>query len=115
MKNILTIPMTHSGSEKRTAVIEQHYHNLLTEFKKQQMGYATIAIIGQSCLGSIAAMMILMSNVSKIPLLTALFLVTILCMAFNGAVLAQLKSKTIFNLLIASVLFSFLMITVHLI
>ncbi len=59
------------------------YKNLLTEFERGQMGYAAIAIIGQSCIGFVAAMMILMSDLPKVPLLFLLFLVTIFCMAFN--------------------------------
>ena len=90
------------------------YNDLLEEFKKGQMGYAAIAIIGQSCIGSVAAMMILMSDLSKVPLLVLLFFVTILCMAFNGAILAQLKPKTTFNLLVLSVLFSCIVISIFL-
>ena len=91
------------------------YNTLLEEFTKGQMGYSAIAIIGQSCIVSAAAMMILMSDLSKIPLLVLLFFVTILCMAFNAAILAQLKPKRTFNLLIISVLFSSLVITTFLI
>ena len=60
------------------------YKNLLTEFERGQMGYAAIAIIGQSCIGSVAAMLILMSDLSKIPLMSLLFLVTIFCMVLMG-------------------------------
>ena len=115
MKNSLTIPMTHSGSEKRTNVFNQQYQHLLTEFTSMQTGYSTIAIIGQSCLGSIAAMIILMSDLAPAALLSLLFLVTIFCMAYNAAVLAQLKSKTMFNLLIVSVLFSCIVIIANLV
>lgn len=91
------------------------YNDLLEEFKQGQMGYAAIAIIGQSCIGSVAAMIILMSDLSKVPLLLLLFLVTILCMAFNGAVLAQLKPRITFNLLVLSVMFSGVVIAIFLI
>lgn len=91
------------------------YKALLTEFESGQMGYAAIAIIGQSCIGSVAAMMILMSDLSKVPLLSLLFLVTIFCMIFNGTVLAQLKPQLTFNLLILSVLFSCIVIAILLI
>jgi hypothetical protein len=47
--------------------------------------------------------------------LTLLFLVTILCMAYNGAVLARLSAKATFNLLVMSVLFSILTIVAILI
>jgi len=86
------------------------YDQLLNEFKREQTGYSTIAIIGQSCIGSIAAMLILMNNIPTAIKLTLLFMVTILCMAYNGAVLARLSAKTTFNLLVLSVLFSILTI-----
>ncbi|WP_245731282.1 hypothetical protein [Kriegella aquimaris] len=90
------------------------YNQVLVEFKRAQTGYATIAIIGQSCIGSVAAMTLLMSDIQTPIMLILLFLVTILCMAFNGAVLAQLKSKAVFNLLILSVSFSILVIIANL-
>ncbi len=91
------------------------YNSLLEEFKRVQTGYSAIAIIGQSCIGSIAAMMILMSGLQKIPVLILLFLVTIFCMAYNSAVLAHLKPKITFNLLILSVLFNCIVIGAFLI
>lgn len=91
------------------------YLRLLTEFKREQTGYSTIAIIGQSCIGSIAAMMLLMNQIPATIKFTFLFLITIFCMAYNAAVLAQLKTKTTFNLLILSVLFSILTIIANLI
>jgi hypothetical protein len=51
-------------------------------------------------------MMLLMDGINQTTNLVLLFLITIFCMAYNGAVLAQLKTKTIFNLLILSVVFS---------
>ncbi|SHJ14898.1 hypothetical protein SAMN04487911_11247 [Arenibacter nanhaiticus] len=91
------------------------YQNLLSEFKREQTGYATTGIIAQSCIGSIAAMLQLMSEVPALSKFVLLFIVTILCMAYNGAVLAQLNSKTTFNLLIASILFSIMTIVINLI
>jgi hypothetical protein len=91
------------------------YNQLFNEFKREQTGYSTIAIIGQSCIGSVAAMVVLMNHTTAAIQLTLLFLVTILCMAYNGAVLARLSSKTTFNLLVVSVLFSILTIVGNLI
>jgi len=82
------------------------YNELLTEFKKGQTGYATIAIIGQSCIGSVAAMLVLKNEIPVFFKLTLLFLVTILCMAYNAAVLVHLNAKMTLNLLIISVVFS---------
>lgn len=106
MKNSKTMSMTHSGSERMVNGALKWYNNVLTEFKMQQTGYAAIAIIGQSCLGSVAVMLLLMHEMPTGIKMTFVFLVTIFCMSFNAAVLAQLKSKTTFNLLILSVIFS---------
>ncbi len=90
------------------------YNNLLKEYGKQQMMYASFAIIGQSCLGSVAVLVILMSDPPKVILLTQLFFVTIACMFFNGAVLSQQTNKFAFNTLLVSVLLSATIIIVHL-
>lgn len=91
------------------------YNQLLDEFKREQTGYSTIAIIGQSCIGSVAAMVLLMNHMPTIIKLTLLFLVTIFCMAYNGAVLARLSAKITFNLLVLSVFFSIITIIGNLI
>lgn len=102
----MTIPMTHSGSEKEIKPLLKKYNSLLAEFKKDQTGYAAIAIIAQSCLGSAAVMVLLMNEMPMVVKMTFVFFVTIICMGFNAAVLAQLKSKTTFNVLILSLVFS---------
>lgn len=113
MENSTTLPMTHTGTEHKANGLKNIYGQTLNEFKKRQLGYSTIAIIGQSCLGSAAAMVLLMGEMNMILKMTLLFFVTIFCMAFNGAVLAQLKPLTTFNLLILSVVFSTLVIIAH--
>ena len=107
--------MTHSGTKHKPTGSKNIYGHPVTEFKKRQLGYSSIAIIGQSCLGSAAAMVLLMGEMVMSLKMTLLFLVTIFCMAFNGAVLAQLKPLTTFNLLILSVVFSTLVILLHLV
>ncbi len=114
MKDSMTIPMTRSGNKRRTNLLLKLYNSLLAEFKREQTGYAAIAIIGQSCIGSVAAMVVLMGGVQHEMNLVLLFLVTIFCMAFNGAVLAQLKPRLAFNLLIISLVFSTVVIIAHL-
>jgi esterase/lipase len=98
--------MTHSGSEKLVNGPLKWYYDLLAEFKRLQTGYSAIAIIGQSCLGSVAVMLLLMHTMPIAVKMTFVFLVTIFCMMFNAAVLANLKTKLTFNLLWLSVLFS---------
>ncbi len=81
------------------------YQSYLEEYEKGIIGYSPIAIIGQSCLGSVAAMFILM-NGNSVTQMIQLFVVTILCMFYNGAILSQQKPKLSFNLLILSVISS---------
>ena len=81
------------------------YQSYLKEYEKGIIGYSPIAIIGQSCLGSVAAMFILM-NGNSVTQMIQLFVVTILCMFYNGAILSQQKPKVSFNLLILSVISS---------
>ncbi|MEB8328376.1 hypothetical protein OO009_03340 [Flavobacteriaceae bacterium KMM 6897] len=114
MKNSMTIPMTYSGSKESVNRPIKLYNNLLAEFKKQQTGYTALAIIGQSCIGSVAVMLLLMNELPMVLKMGLVFLVTILCMGFNATVLAQLKSKTVFNTLIVSVVFSSIIIISHL-
>ncbi len=91
------------------------YKNLVAEFEKSQLGYATVAIIAQSCIGAVAAMMLLMNDMGAGIKISLLFLVTILCMGFNGAVLVHMKARPTFNILVASLLFSILVIIANLI
>lgn len=111
----MTIPATHSGSEHKTSTMKKLYYGAYNEFKKNQLGYSTIAIIGQSCIGSAAAMVLLMGSMDMVLKMVLLFLVIIFCMVFNGAVLAQLKPWTTFNLLILSTIFSIIVIFINLI
>lgn len=97
-------------------MILRTYKNLLKEYESGLFGYATIGIIGQSCVGSIAVMYILMNDYLPRPLqMFELFLVTIFCMGFNAAVLSQQTGKTQFNVLIISVLASVILIAINLI
>jgi len=89
------------------------HKNLVAEYKKGHLGYASIAIIGQSCLGAIAAMYILKTDHSDIWGLFQLFLVTAGCMAFNGDVLTHQKAQFTINLLIISLALSIALIILN--
>ncbi len=86
------------------------YSRLLRDFKEMYMAYIPLMIILSSCLGSVAAMFILMQERSSIQVIE-LTLCVIVCMSFNASILAQMKPKFVFNLLIASlVLNTFLVV-----
>ena len=113
MRESMAFPLTRGGRETRTKARKSgankiliEYNKHLSEYASKQAGYATIGIIGQSCIGSLAAMALLMNEWPVFLKMFLLGLVTILCMAFNAAVLAQLSAKTAFNLLIISVICS---------
>lgn len=78
------------------------YARYLSNFKAQYYMYISLSVIFQSCLGSIAAMFILMNGNEPI-FLVQLFLCICVSMAYNASVLAQLKPKIVFNLLLLSI------------
>jgi hypothetical protein len=89
------------------------YNNYLESYKRGLIGFATLSILAQSCLGSIAAMLILMGGTSAGQMIQ-LFFVTIFCMGFNGAVLAQQKPKFVFATLIISISLSIIFSIINL-
>lgn len=105
------------NSEYKTKgnIFQKLYGNILLEFESKKWGYGTLGLFAQSCLGGIAAMLILANNTSATLKIGELFLVTFLAMGFNSAFMINLKAKTAFNSLIASVLFSVLMIVLNLV
>lgn len=90
------------------------YNNLLADFEEMPMGYSTIGIIASSCLGSVAAMLILMHGHGFLDMLQ-LFVVVSVCMGFNAVILAQFKPKIILNALILSLAVSLIFILINII
>mgnify|MGYP006896890176 CR=1 FL=1 len=85
------------------------YNILYKDFEDLYVGYSAIAVILSSCLGSAAALVILM-NGHDLTQMIQLFLVVVVCMTYNASVLAQLKPKIVFNSLIISVMVSIVLI-----
>ena len=90
------------------------YQKLFTDFNEMYLAHASLGIIASSCLGSIAAMLILMKGHAFINMFE-LFLVVVVCMGFNAAVLAQMKPKFVFNSLIVSFATSIFLIIINII
>lgn len=82
------------------------YTEYYNEFKNKYTMYIPLTIILQSCLGGIAAMYILMNGLDTMSGLIQLFFCVILTSFYNAAILAQLKEKWVFNMLLISLLFS---------
>ncbi|MCF4100205.1 hypothetical protein L1I30_00860 [Gillisia sp. M10.2A] len=89
------------------------YQNLFRDFNEMFIGHAALAIVPSSCLGSIAAMLILMQG-HTFGNMFELFIVVTACMIFNAAVLAQLKPKFVFNSLLLSIVVSIVFILINL-
>lgn len=90
-----------------------YYNKHLSDFKENYILYIPLSIILQSCIGSIAAMYILInSKISEFYLLE-LTLCVIVSMAYNAAIMAQLKLKWVFNLLILSLIVNIILITLN--
>ena len=88
------------------------YKNTLENFDKNFIGFSTLAILGQSCLGGAAAMSIL-ANGTSVGQMIQLSFIVLICMLVNTSILAQMKHKLIFNLIITSTLLSTLLITIN--
>ncbi|SDE71585.1 hypothetical protein SAMN05421855_102371 [Ulvibacter litoralis] len=75
--------------------------DLIAAFNYNRFMYIPLTIIFQSCLGSIAAMLVLENGTSFLTGIE-LFLCVATCMLYNAALLAQLKSNLTFWLLVVS-------------
>lgn len=91
-----------------------YYKKLLDGYTEGYIGFNTLAVLFQSCLGSVAAMLIL-QNGTDFWQIFQLFFNVMLCMLFNGSVLAQQKPKLVLNLLIASFMTNTMLIIINLI
>ena len=88
------------------------YQKKLADFNNNFIGFATLIVIGQSCLGSAAAMNIL-KNGTSILQMVQLGITVLICMLVNTSILAQMKHKVIFNLTIISVISSIFFIFIN--
>ena len=79
------------------------YQKQLSEFTRDFYAGASTGIIVSSCLGSIAAMLVLM-NGHGLTEMIQLGLIVVVSMWYNDSVLAQLKPRFVFNSLILSIL-----------
>ncbi len=85
------------------------YNQLYEDFEELFVGYSALAVILSSCIGSAAALVILMNGHDVIQMVQ-LFLVVVVCMGYNATVLAHLKPKIVFNALILSLSVSIILI-----
>lgn len=88
------------------------YQKQLSEFTRDYYASTTTGILVSSCIGSIAAMLILMNGHGLVDMIQ-LGLIVVVCMWYNASVLAQLKSKFVFNSLILSLLVSCIFIFIN--
>jgi len=88
------------------------YNKSLQSFQKNYIGYSALVVIGQSCLGSAAAMYVLKNGVGLIQMIQ-LGLVATTCMLVNVSILSQMTPKFVFNFTIFSVLLSILLIALN--
>lgn len=88
------------------------YQKQLSEFTRDYYAGASTGILVSSCMGAIAAMLILM-NGHGLSEMIQLGIIVVVCMWFNASVLAQLKSKFVFNSLIISLIVSSIFILIN--
>ena len=88
------------------------YNTLYKDFEGLFVGYSAVAMILSSCLGSAAAMVILMNGHDFVQMFQ-LFLVVVVCLVYNAAIFAQMKPKFVFNTLIFSLLVSSILLLIN--
>jgi hypothetical protein len=88
------------------------YNKTFEDFGNGFFAYATMGILGQSCIGGAAAMTVLSNGTSLIQMIQ-LAVIVLISMLANTFILAQMKHKLIFNTLIASVIINLLLIIVN--
>ena len=89
------------------------YNKLYTDFRQNYTMNIALTIILQSCIGSIAAMYILMNSTQESFQIVQLSLCVIVSMLYNATIFAQLKTKTVFNALILSLVVNVVLIIVN--
>lgn len=90
------------------------YEKLYRDFEELFLGYATLAIILNSCIGAAAAMVILM-NGHGFWEMSQLFLAVSACMWYNTTILANMKPRPVFNSLVASLAICIVLLVANLI
>ncbi|MCM4157340.1 hypothetical protein [Gramella sp. AN32] len=88
------------------------YQKQLSEFTRDYFAGTTTGILVSSCLGSIAAMLILMNGHAVVNMIQ-LGVIVVVCMWYNASVIGQLKPKIVFNSLILSLLVSSIFILIN--
>jgi hypothetical protein len=88
------------------------YNTLYKDFDELFVGYSAVAIILTTCFGAAAAMVILMNGHDFVQM-TQLFLVLAGTLTYLVSVLAQMKSKFVFNSLIFSMLLSSIILLIN--
>ncbi|HET8887203.1 MAG TPA: hypothetical protein VFM70_12710 [Salinimicrobium sp.] len=88
------------------------YRALLADFEELFLGYSALAVILSSCIGSVAAMTVLI-NGHDTGQMIQLFLVVASSMWYNTSVLAQMKPKFVFNSLLFNIILSVVLIGIN--
>ncbi|WOD43715.1 hypothetical protein [Hwangdonia lutea] len=89
------------------------YEKSLSNFNENYILYIPLSIIFQSCVGSIAAMYILINSTISEFYLLELTICVIVSMTYNAAIMAHLKLKWTFNLLILSLIVNIILIALN--
>lgn len=90
------------------------YQNLLNNYTRGYLGFSTLGVMVQSCVGGLAAMAILMHG-NSVAQMIQLFLAVVVCVSYNGALLSQLPAKITFNLFWASCIINTVLFVANLI
>ncbi len=99
--------------QQKNTIMKSLYQQAIKDFNENYILYIPLTIILQSCIGSIAAMYILMNSPNEAFKFFELTLCVVLAMGYNAVIFAQLKTKIIFPILLASITINILLIIIN--
>lgn len=88
------------------------YQKSLTYFRSNYLQLIPLTIILQTCIASIAVLYLL-THTPTASIMIQVAIGIYISSFYNGAIIAQLPVKTVFNLLVASILINLVLIVIH--
>ena len=88
------------------------YQKSFTYFRSHYLQLIPITIILQTCIASIAVLYLLM-HPPTVTIMVQLAISVYVAFFYNGAIIAQLPVKTVYNLLIASIIINLVLIVLN--
>ncbi len=111
-ESVVAVPLWYSKETLITEIMSIYQHSI-RRIEQGIFGFVAAGVLAQSCLGSIASMLILQNGIS-LPQMFQLFIAVAVTMTFNGAVLSNQKANVLLPLLIISAIVNSILAIINL-